>query len=326
MLKERTKQDMDANRVTLDPDGDVSKLPPQATPASRTRYEAAQALVDAAPAAFGQEAILSGSAARGVSDEDSDIEIVFYVEAFPSRSVCDGWLQRVGASDIVFGAESSGEDQRWVFFVFREIWVEASWQLLAAHEYRLDALAEGRVAAHGPLTLAWIMHHALSLRSAGLLHRWQQQLAPYPETLPQKILADATRYWYFQHFLAVRWALIRRGEQLALLERLYQDTRNMLRILFAINHQWEPDWKWLRGELPRLTIKPERLLERIDAIFLEPHLERRVALCMGLLRDVLALVPAQYDVTRVRANIQETLQAHGLGDPDVSEKNTEQKQ
>jgi hypothetical protein len=317
---------MDANRLPPNPSEDFSKLPPQATLASRMRYEAAQALVDAAPAAFGQEAILSGSAARGVSDEDSDIEIVFYVEALPARSACDEWLQRVGASDIVFETESSEEDQRWVFFVFREIWVEAGWQLLAAHEQRLDALAQGRVAAHGPLTLAWIVQHAVSLRSVGLLHRWRQQLAPYPETLPQKILTDATHFWFFRHFLAVRWALIRRGEHLALLERLYQDTRNMLRILFAINHQWEPDWKWLRGELPRLTIKPERLLERIDAIFLEPNLERRVALSMSLLRDVLALVPAQYDVARARANIREALQAHGLGDLDVSVKNTEQKQ
>jgi hypothetical protein len=317
---------MDAKRLPPDPGKDFSKLPPQATLASRIRYEAAQALVAAAPTAFGQEAILSGSAARGVSDEDSDIEIVFYVEALPARSACEAWLQRVGASDIGFETESSEEDQRWVFFVFREISVEAGWQLLAAHEQRIDALARGRVAAHGPLTLAWIMHEAVSLRSVGLLHRWQQQLAPYPETLTQKILTDATHFWFFPHFLAVRWALIHRGAHLALLERLYQDTRNMLRILFAINQQWEPDWKWLRGELPRLTIKPERLLERIDAIFLEPNLERRVTLSMGLLREVLALVPEQYDVARVRANIQETLQAHGLGDPDVSEKNTEQKQ
>jgi hypothetical protein len=304
---------MEASHLPHDPGENLSRLPPQATLSSRIRYEAAQALVDAAPAAFGQEAILSGSAARGVSDEDSDIEIVFYVETFPSRPVCHVWLQRIGASDIVFETESSKEDQRWVSFVFREIWVEAGWQLLAAHEQRIDALARGAVIAHGPLTLAWIMHHAVSLRSVGLLHRWQQQLASYSEALAQKILADATRYWYFPHLLAVRWALIRRGEHLALLERLYQDTRNMLRILFAINHQWEPDWKWLYEELHRLTIKPERLLERIDAIFLEPDQERRVALCMGLIYEVLALVPEQYDVTRVRANIEETIQAHGLG-------------
>ena len=84
---------MHASSLQPNPDEGLSKLPPHATLASRVRYEAAQALIDAAPSSFGQEAILSGSAARGVSDEDSDIEIVFYVEAFPSRSEREGWLR-----------------------------------------------------------------------------------------------------------------------------------------------------------------------------------------------------------------------------------------
>jgi hypothetical protein len=255
-----------------------------------------------------------------VSDEDSDIEIVFYVEAFPSRSEREDWLRHVGAIDIVFGTESDGETRTGVFFVFRDIWVEALWQLLAAHEQQLDAVASGTVSAHGPLTLAWIMQHAVSLRSVGLLQQWRQRFAQYPQALSQNILTDAVHFWFFPHFLAVRWALIRRGEHLALIERLYQDIRNMLRVLFAINQQWEPDWKWLRQELNRLTIKPDRLLERIDAIFFEPELRQRVALSMSLLRDVLELVPEQYDVTRVRVNIQDSLRTHGLSNPDVSSK------
>ena len=94
-------------------------------------------------------------------------------------------------------------------------------------------------------------------------------------------------------------------------------------LLFAINHQWEPDWKWLRGELDHLAIKPGHLLERLDGIFLEPHLEQRVARALLLLHDVLELVPEQYDVTRVRANVQQSLHDHGLGTPDVSKKEME---
>jgi len=71
---------------------------------------------------------------------------------------------------------------------------------------------------------------------------------------------------------------------------------SMLRILFAINQQWEPDWKWLHVETEQLTIKPERLLESIDEIFTISQGEQRVARYLLLLRDVLALVPPQYDV------------------------------
>jgi hypothetical protein len=302
---------MDASRFQPHADEGFSKLPSEATEASHLRYRAAQVLVDMAPASFGQEAILSGSAARGVSDDVSDIEIVFYVESFPSRAEREEWLRRTGATDIVWGSEPERGDQTWAYFVFCQIWVEVGWQLLAAHEKQLAAVALGAVTAHGPLTLAWIIQHAVSLRSVGLLRQWRERCAHYPETLAQHILTDATHFWFFPHFLAVRWALIRRGEHLALVERLYQDTRNMLRILFAINQQWEPDWKWLGEEMDHLTVKPERLLERIDAIFLEPHLEQRVTLSMALLQDVLLLVPARYDVTRVRANVQESLRLHG---------------
>lgn len=312
---------MEASRFQPNADEEFSPLPPGATEASHLRYRAAQALVAMAPASFGQEAILSGSAAKGVSDEVSDIEVVFYVESFPPRAERELWLRHARAMDIVWGSDPDGEDQTWVHFVFRQIWVEVGWQLLDVYERRLEAVASGAVTAHGPLTLAWIIQQAIPLRSAGLLQQWRQRFAHYPEALAQYILADATHFWYFPHFLAVRWALIRRGEHLALLERLYQDMRNMLRILFAINQQWEPDWKWLSKEMDRLTVKPERLLERIDAIFLEPDLEQRVALSMVLLRDVLLLVPAQYDVSRVRANIQESLRLHGWADPAVSRKN-----
>ena len=61
-------------------------------------------------------------------------------------------------------------------------------------------------------------------------------------------------------------------------------------------------------------------LERLDGIFLEPHLEQRVARALLLLHDVLELVPEPYDVTRVRANVQQSLHDHGLGTPDVSKK------
>lgn len=44
-------------------------------------------------------------------------------------------------------------------------------------------------------------------------------------------------------------------EHLALTNQLLADIGILLRILFAINQQWEPDWKWFQLEVERLTIK-----------------------------------------------------------------------
>ncbi len=52
--------------------------------ASRIRYKIAHELVQLCPPALGQEIVLTGSTSRGIADEASDIEQVFYVDAVPS--------------------------------------------------------------------------------------------------------------------------------------------------------------------------------------------------------------------------------------------------
>jgi hypothetical protein len=47
-----------------------------------------------------------------------------------------------------------------------------------------------------------------------------------------------------------------------------------LSVLFALNRTWEPDVKRLQETLPPLQQKPERLVERIDAIFRLENPER----------------------------------------------------
>lgn len=80
----------------------MSGLPVCATQASHVRYAIAQTLAAKAPPSFGQECALTGSTSRGIADEYSDIEMMFYVETFPSYDERERWLQTVGARDIVF--------------------------------------------------------------------------------------------------------------------------------------------------------------------------------------------------------------------------------
>ncbi len=94
-------------------------------------------------------------------------------------------------------------------------------------------------------------------------------------------------------------------------DKLLGEMQFVLRILFAINHQWEPDWKWLRSEVQPLTIKPERLIERIHDIFTMAQSEQTVAQALMLIRDTLKLVPSQYNVARALANVEESLRLHG---------------
>jgi len=97
---------------------------------------------------------------------------------------------------------------------------------------------------------------------------------------------------------------------MSLAERLLGDVQFLLRILFAVNHQWEPEWKWLQAEVEHLTIKPERLAERINAIFASPQNEETIAQYLLLLRDVLRLASLYLDVGSWLRNVEESLRKH----------------
>jgi hypothetical protein len=78
-----------------------------------------------------------------------------------------------------------------------------------------------------------------------------------------------------------------------------------LRILFALNHQWEPDYKWLAYESCKLIRKPDRLVERTHAIFTQENDHTAVTLCLDLLEDILALAADDYNVALPRERLSE---------------------
>src|SRR5260221_4115592 len=257
--------------------------------ASRIRYKIAHELAQLCPPALGQEIVLTGSTSRGIADEVSDIEQVFYVDVLPLVEERGKWLYEIGAKDIESDTEPIRDGSIWTTCCFRDIWIEAGWQAITLHEKNLQDILAGNIIDHRLLKLADIISHAVPLRSQGLLAKWQQELAHYPDGLPERLIADATELWMFPHTAAVRWALIRRGDLSSLAERLLRDIYNILRILFALNRRWEPEWKWIDYITGSLTIKPEHLIERINQVFFVPPSHESVAACMQLICDTLLL-------------------------------------
>lgn len=290
---------------------DKPVIPPHSSKASQIRTKVAYELVQLCPPELGKECILTGSSSRGYADEASDLEQVFYVDTLPTMNQRENWLEEVGVSDLISDYEPIADGSIWATFRFQGIWIEAGWQTIAAHEQNLQDILAGQVIDHHHLKLAEIIEHAFPLRSVGLLAKWQEQLTRYPDILPSRIIADAAELWLFPPIVEARFALIRRNEILGLHERLVRDVHNVLRILFAINRQWEPDWKWVRAATGELSIKPDRLAERINAIFTTPEPLQHVIICLELVYDTLKLVPASvYDSSRALATISESLRLH----------------
>lgn len=85
-----------------------------------------------------------------------------------------------------------------------------------------------------------------------------------------------------------------------------------LRILFAVNRQWEPDYKWLKYEAERLTVKPDRLVERVNDVFMSLNLRERVLTYFQLLLDVMKLVPEHVGVSNEIAHVSAAMKPEEL--------------
>ena len=282
----------------------MSDLPPGATAASHVRLELARELAEACPPELGHEIALTGSVARGVADDASEIELNFWTDEIPPGNEREVWLREMGGDPLVVDATPGADGTRWVICFVRGIQIEAGWQSIERQRDLVRQLAAGEILDHQRLIVADTLHTGVPLRTEGLLAEWQSALAEYPPALGERLIEESVERWSWPPF---HWTLAERGEWLAVSGRLVGDVGAVLRILYALNERWEPDWKWLRHRTQDFAVVPDRLAERIDAIFSSSDPQRAVEQCLELILDTLRLLPPRPDATHAIAIVEEYL-------------------
>jgi len=287
-------------------------LPSDATQASHIRYAVALELAQHCPLHFAQEIALVGSAGWGCADANSDLDLVLWAEKIPLWTERLAWLTSLGVTDIRPDAELGAICAPSIVCRFRTFWLDIAWVVLdpSQEQTAVQAILAGDVLDHEALLKAWNLAHALPLRTTGMLPALQHQLSDYPDRLQQRLISSAITFWTFPHRVNMLWTLAQRGELLALDRWLYADLTDALRILFAFNRQWEPDWKQLHWHVQRLRIAPERLVERVNAALTQSEPHQRIAATMQLVLEIVALVPASTDVSLAQHTLEQSLAAH----------------
>lgn len=209
----------------------------------------AERVAAALPAA--SDIVLTGSTARGVADELSDIELLVVAEEVQEPlplAELDTW--------------SPAEGVHWFGGVFGGEFVELIWWRRAYVDERVRAIAAGEIVDHARLRTAEALVNGVPLR--GEAHStWVAQLAVYPDGLAEKIVIDAVGT--FRDTEAQVRGVRRPGDALVLAQKVCEYAEDVLRIVYARNRQWEPGWKRLPQRLELLAVKPDRLAERLDA-------------------------------------------------------------
>jgi hypothetical protein len=252
----------------------------------------AQRIADALPATV-EEVVLTGSVSRGVADDVSDIEMLIVTAGEPELEQCFSLAAACGLTGLGTWGPQGGPTQR--VSGYREgVPIELIWWSRTHAETAVDAIFAG-----DPSATADALANGIALRTSGLLARWQERLRHYPDELARARIEDAALTWG-GFAPAGLLTLVRPGERLALVERMVDDATRVVRIVFALNHVWQPTLKRLADRAATLPVKPERMAERIEEALTEPDPRRALIVMTELQSETVALAPDGPNVDRAR--------------------------
>jgi hypothetical protein len=255
-----------------------------------------------------REIAVTGSVSKQRADAGSDIEMNLSIDHVPDLARACHLLADAGAEEIMSSERwGSTDGTKWVICRFAGEAFEVGWQSIGACDELVERIGRCEVVEHEPLMLADILTNAVALRTSGAIAGWQTALAKYPEGLAERITEDAIEWWTVPNWITTRWLVARRGQRLALAHFLYDDLCEMLRVLWAINRRWEPDWKWLREEAAFLDLKPRLLAERVESVFEASEPKEALRLGHELVMEVLELAPEVEAVAAARRTLREGL-------------------
>lgn len=268
----------------------VVDMPARMTHASRDRLALARDLVTTCPADLGVEIAVTGSVARGVADEYSDVELNLWTGIMPEIIRWHEWLIGAGATELEDNLhETDVTGFRWTTCRFKGVWIEVGFAEIGPFDAFVHDLAAGRFIGHDRLQMGWTVRQSIPLRSEGRLADWQTALTGYPRGLAERVIADQTSVWADRHVPGVRWGLAARRERMGLALRFVWDMQNLLRVLFALNRMWDRDLKWTNERSLDMPIRPAELSARIDAMFMLTDLRQAVEIDQRLIVETLEL-------------------------------------
>ncbi len=234
-------------------------------------------------------AMITGSAAEGVSDAHSDLDMTIYYEGeLPAE-------EQLAAIRVAHGAPERewliGDRQEGAIAEAYEldgIQVQIGHTTIARWEQDIAEVVD-RFNCDTPL------HKAMSgtlecvpVAGHALVDRWKARIAAYPDGLREAMVQRHLQIfpiWYLPHVEAARDAALWHRQTLV------EGAFNLLGVLAGLNRRYfSPfQFKKMRRFLADLPLQPEQCAERLEALALSPAAEA-AAVYERLVADIVSLV------------------------------------
>lgn len=241
------------------------------------------------------EVVLTGSVSRGIADDVSDIEMLCITEEEISLEQAFELARLAGLEKRDSWGDPATPTRR-VFGYLEGQPVETIWW---SRELAEEGFATGGSAE--------AIASGVSLRTSGLLARWQQRLADYPEDLAVERIEKAAERWG-GFAPAGLLTIVRPDCSLARMEWIVESAQRVLAIVFALNRVHQPTTKRLTARVEPLSVKPERLAERLDEALAEADPRTALRRLTELQLETVQLAPSGPNVDRARIWLAEALE------------------
>lgn len=250
-------------------------------------------------------AMLTGSAAKQLSDDYSDIDMTYYYEeALPSEETLTQIREQNGGSPRkwVLGDRETGSFAEAYHVNGIEVQIGhttiASWEASIKDMLEnLDVESPRQKAMEGTLA-------SVALYGKPLMDKWKAQIAAYPDALAEAMVKHNLRFFPV-------WGLIphftTRDATLWYYEILVESAQRIVGILAGLNKLYFTTFQFKRTGrfIGQMAIKPDNLYERLESVF-ESELETAVITLEQLVAETITLVEShmpQIDTTAAKARI-----------------------
>lgn len=249
-------------------------------------------------------AMLSGSAAEGLSDQFSDIDMTVYYDALPDEAAITAARVQNGGSERLWllgdrdeGSFAESYDVHGVECQIGHATIAAWEQSIGMVLDDLDVESPLQKALEGTL-------NGIPLYGDSLIEGWKARVAAYPDRLAHTMVEHFLRFtplWLLQD------RLLSRDSTLWRTQILVESSHHLLAVLAGINRVYFSSFQFKRARrfADRLAIRPDRFADRLEYLF---HAEPRAAIAEieRLIAETVDLVEQHMpsiDTSRVRSRL-----------------------
>jgi hypothetical protein len=234
-----------------------------------------------------QAILVTGSVAKGVADNNSDIDIIMYYDELPDEAAFEAYRQ--AALDSGGGFYGGNAQDGFALFQYIDgLRHDFAHGKLSETENMIDEfLAKPSLEENNLfITLDGILT-GVPLKGAKITQKWKDQLANYPPELGDMLVKKHLRFrphWVLQNMG------VERNEVIFLQEELLNAVQNIFGVLCGLNQLYHPGKiKGLHYTVAKMTLTPPNIATRLPALF-EVDMQTAVNDLKTLIEETISLV------------------------------------